>query len=414
MASLQRRSRFEFLTHISKKASLQRDVFLVIFSPMNVIELTKKLISLPSYDDGNLYEKPMSDVLVGYVQERMPWFTVTLQKVAPNRFNVFLKDSGETCLLVVDQIDTVVPEPGWSTDPLCPVERDGKLYGLGASDSKGNVAAFLSALERNGPTSGLAILFYVDEEYFFAGMKTFIASDIARTINPTWVLSVDGNGSSLGTGCRGLVEFDLELRSASGHSANPQTAGVLRPFLKNLASFEDWLVSYKDEQQGTPTCNVARLQSGLLLREEAGRPELGEQGNRIPNFLQAKIEVRTTPGLSGKQIESFWRSSLGRSVGLEVTLTPVFDYVGFSTARSQLRPVEQAVDSVLGRVDSLDPSTFGYLDCAMLSQVYSAARMCSFGIGEPGTNHRANEYVLISRLEEGVRVYLQILKSLLS
>ncbi|HLD20876.1 MAG TPA: M20 family metallopeptidase [Patescibacteria group bacterium] len=380
---------------------------------MNVIELTKKLISLPSYDDGNLYERPMSDFLVAYVRERLPWLNVTQQEVAPNRFNVLLQDEGKTRLLIVDQIDTVVPDAGWTTNPLEAIEREGKIFGLGASDSKGNVASLLKALEANGPTRGLAVLLYVDEEYFFKGMNQFVGSTLARSIDPQWILSVDGNGSSLGTGCRGLVEFDLELRSASGHSANPQTSGVLRPFLKTLRSFEDWLVSYKDDQQGVPTCNVARLQSGLLVREDTSRPDFGEQGNRIPNFLQAKIEVRTTPGLSGKEIESFWRSSLEGSMGLDVRIAPVFAYAGFSTPRSELMKVEQAIASVLGRVDSLDASTFGYLDLSMLAQVYPEARLCSFGIGEPGTNHRANEYVVCKRLEEGQAIYQQIIQNLL-
>lgn len=381
---------------------------------MNVIELTKKLISLPSYDDGNLYEKPMSDFLVAYVREYLPWMQIELQEVSANRFNVFLKDAGETQLLVVDQIDTVVPDAGWTTNPLEAVERDGKIFGLGASDSKGNVASLLKALEANGPTRGLAVLFYVDEEYFFKGMNQFVGSTLASSIDPKWILSVDGNGSSLGTGCRGLVEFDLELRSASGHSANPQTSGVLRPFLNTLSAFQDWLTSYTDEEQGSPTCNVARLQSGLLLREDSVRPDFSEQGNRIPNFLQAKIEVRTTPGLRGKDIESFWKSSLECSIGLNTTVTSVFDYNGFSTPRAQLTPVEQAIASVLGRVDFLDASTFGYLDLSMMAQLYPSARLCSFGIGEPGTNHRANEYVLIPRLEEGVQVYLKILKTVLN
>ncbi|MCR4314217.1 MAG: M20 family metallopeptidase [Candidatus Uhrbacteria bacterium] len=381
---------------------------------MNVIELTKKLISLPSYDDGSLYERPVSDFLVAYVREFLPWMRIELQEVAPNRLNVFFRDSGETRVFVVDQIDTVVPDSGWTTNPLEAVERDGKIFGLGASDSKGNVAALLKALEAIGPTSGLAVLFYVDEEYFFKGMKRFVSSPLARSINPSSIISVDGNGSSLGTGCRGLVEFDLELRSASGHSANPKTLGVLRPFLKTVEAFEDWLSTYQDEYQGIPTSNIARLQSGLLLCENVSGSDFGEQGNRIPNFLQAKIEVRTTPSLSGKQIESFWRSSLEHSTGLNITFTPIFDYSGFSTPRDALIPAERAISSVLGRVDYLDASSFGYLDLSMLALVYPNARLCSFGIGEPGTNHQANEHLLIQRLEMGQAVYERIIKNLLT
>lgn len=375
---------------------------------MSVTNLTKQLIALPSFDDGRAYERPMSDFLVAYARKKFPWLSATLQEVAPNRFNVLLRDGAPTRLLVVDQIDTVVPDAGWDTNPLEAVETDGKIYGLGASDSKGNVAAFLTALEAFGETRGLAMLFYVDEEYFFKGMEAFVASDLARTIDPPLILSVDGNGSSLGVGCRGLVEFDVRLRSASGHSANPKTLGALRPFLATVRAFEERLVG------GASSAQIAFMRGGTLVAETESGPVFAKEGNRIPNFVEAKVEVRTAAGLGWKEIEAFWRAELAAYPGLDVALAPVFDYAGFATDRSRLEPVARAVASVMGSVPLIDASTFGYLDIAMLPRAYPNAALCSFGIGEPGVTHRANEYVRVDRLEEGVSIYRQILNNVLA
>lgn len=381
---------------------------------MSVISLTKQLISLPSYDDGNLFEKPMSDFLVAYAREKFPWLSVTIQEVAPNRFNVLLRDSTATRLLVIDQIDTVVPDSGWMTNPLEAVEDSGRVYGLGTSDSKGNVAAFLTALESFGETRGLAMLFYVDEEYFFKGMEAFVVSDLPRTIDPPLILSIDGNGSALGTGCRGLVEFDLTIRSESGHSANAKSVGAIKPFVSIFEAFSSWLAARPSTDQGASTAQIAFLRGGLALTETEAGPIFGTEGNRVPNLAEAKVEVRPTAGLGWKEIEAFWRSELAAYPGLSVTLRPVFDYAGFSTSRDRLGPVVRAVDATLGSVPYLDLSAFGYLDIAMLRAVYPNAALCSFGIGEPGVTHRANEYVRVDRLEAGVSVYRQILNNVLT
>lgn len=381
---------------------------------MSVISLTKQLISLPSYDDGNLFEKPMSDFLVAYAREKFPWLSVTLQEVAPNRFNVLLRDSAPTRLLVIDQIDTVVPDSGWTTNPLEAVEDSGRIYGLGASDSKGNVAAFLTALETFDETRGLAMLFYVDEEYFFRGMEAFVASDLSGAIDPPLILSIDGNGSALGTGCRGLVEFDLTIRSESGHSANAKSAGAIRPFVSTFEKFSSWLAARPCTDQGASTTQIAYLRGGLALTETDAGPVFGTEGNRVPNLAEAKVEVRPTAGLGWKGIEEFWRSELAAYPGLAVTLRPVFDYAGFSTPRDRLDPVIRAVEATLGSIPYLDLSAFGYLDIAMLRAVYPNAVLCSFGIGEPGVTHRANEYVRVDCLETGMSVYRQILNNVLT
>lgn len=380
---------------------------------MSVVDLTKTLIALQSFDDGKTFEKPMSDFLVAYAREHLPWMSVTVQEVAPSRCNVFLKDTAPTKLLVVDQIDTVVPEQGWLTDPLVPSQDDGKLFGLGASDSKGNVAAFLTALAAHGPTRGLAVLWYVDEEYFFQGMKHFTQSPLARTIQPTTILSIDGSGSALGTGCRGLVEFDILLRSQTGHSANPRTQGALRPFLRAYDAFSSRLSTVTDPQQGSPTAHIAILQAGCVVTEDENGMTFAKEGNRIPNYVKVKIEVRTTPGLGYADMEQFWRAALDVSLFTKVEFIPTIDVAGFATPPERIPAVTQAVQSCLGNVPRLDPSTFGYIDVAMLAQVYPSAAVCSFGIGEPGVNHKANEYVVIDRLEMGVLVYRKILDNVL-
>lgn len=379
---------------------------------MTVVELTKKLISLPSYDDGKNFEKPVSDFLVAYIKENLPWFNVTLQKVAPNRFNIFLQDSAPTKFLVVDQIDTVIPDKDWSTDPLAAKEEEGKIFGLGSSDSKGNVAAFLCALKEYGETKGLAVLLYVDEEYFFEGMKFFVSSDLATSIKPATILSIDGNGTALGLGCRGLIEFDITLRSETGHSANPKIQGALNSLTTVFQKFQNRIAT-KESLLGVSTAQIAFLQGGCVIGEDQNGFIFAKEGNRIPNYVNAKIEIRSIPELDFKQVQEFFLAELKQFELTEVSITPVFDYSGFSTYKEEITPVVQAVEKCLGKVPLLDPSTFGYLDVAMLKNVFPNAALCSFGIGQPGVAHKANEYVRVDQLEKSVKIYQEVIDYLI-
>ncbi len=375
---------------------------------MSVSELTKQLIALPSFDDGDLFEKPMSDFLAAYIKEHLPWLTVTLQEAAPNRFNVFAKDVSETTLLVVDQIDTVPPGLDWATDPLTPVEKNGKIYGLGASDSKGNVAAFLTALKKVGPTRGLALLLYVDEEAGFLGMKHFIESDLATTISPDRVLCIDGNGSSLGLACRGVTEFDVEIWCDSGHSADLNNKGAIRRLMEAFSSYQDLLLS-RDVSEVRSSAHIARIESGFLLDDKSGGKVFGDRGNQVPNYAFAKIESRMASEITWEDTQEVFSTILSQDKDVSFTLTPIHVFQGYQSDPSQLADVKGAIEAIYNQVKELNPSTFGYLDFAMLKQIYPDTTIFSFGLGEPGVNHAANEYVTVDALEAGVLVYEQLI-----
>jgi acetylornithine deacetylase len=136
---------------------------------------------------------------------------VTKQSVVDGRFNVIAKGTEPTRTLLIGHIDTVENRAGWTTDPWNPVIKNDRLYGLGATDIKGSLAAMLAAVSEVKNTDGLMILCYIDEEYDFAGMRQFI-KEYKGKIEPTQIVSLDGSADQIGTGCRGLIEVSFRLR----------------------------------------------------------------------------------------------------------------------------------------------------------------------------------------------------------
>ena len=75
---------------------------------MNAVDLTKKLISIPSYVDSSTNEREIAEYVYQYLSN-ISWLTTVKQNVENNRFNVIAYSSLSPKLLLVGHLDTVQP-----------------------------------------------------------------------------------------------------------------------------------------------------------------------------------------------------------------------------------------------------------------------------------------------------------------
>ena len=183
---------------------------------MNLIEITQKLISIPSFIDSQTNEKEIGDFIYEYLKN-IPYLQVEKQEVENGRFNIIAKDSNDPKLLVTCHMDTVEPKVGWKYNQ----EEIGnnKLYGLGSCDMKGGTACILDALKEFDKTNGLALLFYCDEEYDFKGMKKFIEE---YSFKPELILSPEATNLEIINGCKGVIEICFRVKGKTGYAARPK------------------------------------------------------------------------------------------------------------------------------------------------------------------------------------------------
>lgn len=191
-------------------------------------------------------------------------------------------------LAFAGHLDVVPPGKGWSA--FDPVERDGFLYGRGAVDMKGAVAAFIAAAARmpgirGGPT--LSLILTGDEE----GPATFgtvaliermrvggIAPDFCLVGEPT---SAARLGDTIKIGRRGSVNIWIDVPGRQGHVAYPQLADNPIPRLiaalaeidalvldRGNASFQPSNIEVTDLTVGNPAANVipAKASARLSIR----------------------------------------------------------------------------------------------------------------------------------------------------
>lgn len=359
-----------------------------------IIDLTKKLVNIPSYLDTNVNESEVGEFLYKFLQT-LPWLDVQKQYVDDNRFNIFAKDKYPTRVLICNHIDTVQPQQGWTTSPCECVIKGKRLYGLGSSDTKGNIAALLSAIRSAGPTKGLVILLYIDEEYDFKGIKTFI-KEFKKKIDPKIIASADGGNLELGNSCRGLIEINFKIKGKAGHSAIPASGknaiiGTFKAF-QSLKKF----VSLYETGLGKSIISLAWIQGG---QSKPGTKTLGKEGNVIPDFAEVVIEIRTSDPKLDAQILIKKFNDYIKNEGLTVVSFVVrHDLGAWITNKSELGKVCK----LLNRPKFTKAEDGGYVDLQMLWQNFGKPICFTFGGSEGNTAHKPNEYVKIDKLQKAV------------
>ncbi len=230
---------------------------------MNILQLLKKLISIPSYVDEKNNEKEIGDFIYKYLKQSPFPFKVEKQKVEGKRFNIIASDGAKPKLLLIAHMDTVEPR-GWQKhNPFKGTVKGSKLYGLGSMDMKGGMAAILTALNEFKKTKGLMVLFYCDEEYDFKGMKKFIKE---YKISPQLAVSAEPTNLKIWNGARGIIKVSFRVEGKTAPASRPdQGENVITGLVEAVKYLEKTLKKYRTENLGPSICNLSAISGGGKL-----------------------------------------------------------------------------------------------------------------------------------------------------
>jgi acetylornithine deacetylase len=256
---------------------------------MNPFELTKQLMQIPSVtgterEIGEFLSKHLA--MLGYRVER--------QNVTADRFNVFAF-AGEGRVMFCTHIDTVPP-------PTVPVREDEEfLYGRGACDTKGIIAAMLEAGDRlrRGDVTNFGYLFVVGEETDAIGAK------MANTLkwNSEYVVVGEPTQNQLARAQKGTFMVNLNVTGKAAHSGYPEL-GV---------SAITGLWSVLQDCQNADWGNDAVLGKGTL---NIGVVRGGEAANIIPPHASASMMIRIVEPCA--QVEEKMRRIVANRATMEV------------------------------------------------------------------------------------------------
>jgi succinyl-diaminopimelate desuccinylase len=356
-------------------------------------KLLRDLVALPSVNPAflpanhpNAGERAVQEYIAAVAVRA--GLVVRFQKVAPGRPNLLSRLSPlgaiKSRILLVPHVDTVNADAG----SFRPRVSKGRLYARGACDTKGSVAAMLSALvevaaQRHRPRdTEIVLATVVDEENAQLGSRLLAASgikaDLAVVGEPTHARVV--------TAHKGSLWLRIETRGRAAHGAMP---GLGHNAVHDMARVVDLLEGpyarslsrWKHPLLGAATVNVGSIQGGT-------------QPNIVPDHCVIRVDRRTLPG----ETEDSVVKSLGkliRSLGVKAAIT---GEKSGPTAPLETSPENPLVRLFMQSAAQRDPQGVHYFcDASVLASVGIPSVV--FGPGDIAQAHTADEWISLESLE---------------
>lgn len=218
---------------------------------MNLFELTRKLVDIPSVTGD---EAAAGRFLAAYLESL--GYTVELQEVADERFNVIATTNEMPRVALSTHMDVVPPH-------IASSETDKYIFGRGACDAKGIIAAQITAAEelRAEGVEELGLLFTVDEELGSAGAKVANSHPISSECQ--YLINGEPTENKLAIGSKGTMRVGLKTNGRAAHSAYPEQGdSAIEKLLDILADIRK-LELPRDDFFGATTCNIGTIAGGL-------------------------------------------------------------------------------------------------------------------------------------------------------
>jgi len=321
------------------------------------------------------------------------------------------RGEGSPLVVFAGHTDVVPPGPreSWQSDPFEPTVRDGLLYGRGASDMKGAIAAFVTGIEafvaaHPKHPGNIGLLITSDEEGPAVNGTVKVMDWLAargRKIDYCLVgepSSVKTLGDAIKNGRRGSLSGKLTVRGVQGHVAYPHLAKnpihTLAPALTELAAIE-W---DRGNADFPPTSfQVSNIKAGTGAE------------NVIPGALEMWFNFRFSTAVTDAQLKQRTEAVLKKH-GLDYQLNWTLSGQPFLTRGTKLiEAVRKAVKAELG-AEAAPNTGGGTSDGRFIAP--TGAEVVELGALN-STIHKANESVAVADLERLARTYRRVLEQLL-
>ncbi len=295
-------------------------------------------------------------------------------------------------------LDVVPPGAGWTSDPFAPDIRGDLLYGRGAVDMKGSIAAFVAALSDlpDDLPGTISLIITGDEDGPAVHGKLGLLDRMAtRGLRPVFCLvgeptSTQRLGDVVKIGRRGSVNMWISVQGAQGHVAYPHLADNPIPRLVRILA----AIEAEELDQGTDWFQPSNIEITDL---EVGNPA----HNVIPGQATARISIRFNDQHSGASLIERMKELAAVEGG---TVEARISGESFLTQPGPLSDlVTAAIRDVTG-VEAELSTTGGTSDARFLSRL---CPVVEFGLNN-ATMHKLDEAVAVQDLRNLQRIYARI------
>jgi acetylornithine deacetylase len=344
------------------------------------LELLKELISIQSFSKE---EEKTADLIGQFLQERQIKIHRKLNNIwAYNKFY----DASKPTVLLNSHHDTVKPNSGYTRNPLEPTIEEGRLYGLGSNDAGGClvslIATFLYFYEQEGLSYNICLAATAEEEISGNNGLECVIPDLGEL---EFAIVGEPTEMNLAIAERGLLVLDCTVTGKAGHAAREEGDNAIYKALKDIDWFRNYRFAKVSEVFGALKMSVTVINAG-------------SQHNVVPATCTFTVDVRVTDAYTNEEVLKIIRTNVDADVKpRSVRLKP-------SSIDKEHPLVQSGV--ALGRTTYGSPTTS---DQALLS-----IPSVKVGPGDSARSHMADEYVHVKEIAEGIALYIEMLKPVIS
>ena len=346
----------------------------------NAIGLLKQLIATPSFSK----EEDNSSALIKSFLE------TNEVKTEQYLYNISAKnkyfDANKPTLLLNSHHDTVKPNKGYTLDPFSPIEKDGKLFGLGSNDAGGSlvslIAAFLYFYDKESLKYNILLAATAEEEISgHNGIEILLPQlgkiDFAIVGEPTQM--------QMAVAEKGLMVLDCLATGKAGHAAREEGENSIYKAITDI----EWFSSFKFEKVSD------------LLGPNKMSVTVIETDNKAHNVVPAQckfvVDCRVNELYTFEEMLEIIKSNVQSEIKPRST---------------RLRSSSIALDHPIVEAGlKMKRSYYG-------SPTTSDKALMNFpslkiGPGDSARSHTADEYIYIDEIKEGIELYISLLNELL-
>ncbi|MFQ5713396.1 MAG: M20 family metallopeptidase [Candidatus Scalinduaceae bacterium] len=303
--------------------------------------------------------------------------------------------SGNPILLVACHLDVVPPGDGWNTDPFKSVVKNGRIYGRGASDNKGQMACMLVLArflkENESKLNGSFLLVGVadEEKGSSLGMK-YLLDECKVTADFAIIPDIAHNMRMIDVGEKGALFLNITSHGKQAHGSTPEkgTNAIwdMIELLNQLKNIKFKCLSH--ELFTPPTLNLGTITGGVA-------------SNIVPAKCEARLDIRYLPGETEEEVLNNIKEMMASikkhnpTANYEITIDSDLPPTQVSLNNPLINLIEMHTESILG----LKPKTMGLSGSTVTKQLIEKDVMAvGFGPGNEDQAHIANESIEIKEL----------------
>ena len=344
------------------------------------VELLKVLINTPSIsrEEGDAADKLQLFIeRSAPVQFEMHRHINNLWCIAPGF------DATRPTLLLDAHIDTVKPVAGWSKQPFTPIIEGDIIYGLGSNDDGASLVSMLQvfyAICRKPQKYNTIFLVSAEEE---VSGKNGIEAVIPHLPPVSCAIVGEPTGMQPAVAEKGLMVLDCTAHGVSGHAARNEGVNAIYNAMEDIEWFRNCKETRTSELLGDVKMTVTQI-------------EAGQQHNVIPDKCKFVVDVRSNECYSNKELLEFIKSNIKCDVEARSTR------LNSSSIHIEHPLVKRAID--------LDLTPYG--SPTLSNQALLSIPTLKMGPGESSRSHTANEFIKVSEIREGIKLYAKLLDGL--